>query len=81
MSASAAGDDFGVLIEAVRIGSPEALASLYRRHAPALMSVEIAVNSLPDPLRVVIMLREVEGYSHREVADLLGRGTRARLAR
>ncbi len=152
MSASAAGDDFGALIEAVRTGSPEALASLYRQYGPALyrlayrltrtcedaedvvhdvfvglpealaryaergkfpgwlkrvtarvalvrlrgrtrrrevslelaeqgstppanleaMTVESAVNSLPDTLRVVVMLREVEGYSHREVADLLG---------
>ena len=152
MSASAAGDGFGALIEAVRTGSPEALASLYREHGPALYrlayrltgtredaedvvhdvfvglpeavsryeergkftswlkrvtarvalgrlrsrrklgevpldmadqprgpsantdatELERAVNSLPDSLRVVVMLKEVEGYSHREVADLLG---------
>lgn len=152
MSASAAGDDFAALIGAVRAGSPEALASLYREHGPALyrlayrltgtredaedvvhdvfvglpealahyeergkftswlkrvaarvalgrlrgrsrraevsldladqtsrplanpdaMTMESAVNSLPDPLRAVVMLRAVEGYSHREVADLLG---------
>lgn len=152
MSASAAGDDFGALIGAVRTGSPEALASLYREHGPALYrlayrltgtredaedvvhdvfvglpealaryeergkfsswvkrvtarvalnrlrgrtrrrevslelvdrapvpsthtdttALEAAVNRLPDPLRVVILLKEVEGYSHREVAELLG---------
>jgi len=152
MSASAAGDDFGALIRAARTGSPEALASLYREHGPALyrlayrltgtredaedvvqdvfvglpealtryeergkfsswvkrvtarvalvrlrrrtgrrevsldiadekqkppvdaniIALETAVNSLPDSLRVVIMLKEVEGYSHGEVAELLG---------
>lgn len=152
MSASAAGDDFTALIEAVRTGSPEALASLYREHGPALyrlayrltgtredaedvvhdvfvglpealanyeergkftswlkrvaartallrlrslqrrcevslnvadqrprppadanvIALQDAVNSLPDSLRVVIVLKEVEGYSHGEVAELLG---------
>ena len=37
-----------------------------------VIALEGAVNSLPDSLRVVIMLREVEGYSHSEVAALLG---------
>jgi RNA polymerase sigma-70 factor (ECF subfamily) len=27
---------------------------------------------LPDPLRVVFTLKEVEGYSHAEIAELLG---------
>src|SRR5438128_11530039 len=36
MSASAAGGEFGALIEAVRAGSPEALASLYREYGAAL---------------------------------------------
>ena len=37
-----------------------------------IIALETAVNSLPDSLRVVIMLKEVEGYSHGEVAELLG---------
>jgi RNA polymerase sigma-70 factor, ECF subfamily len=37
-----------------------------------IIALEGAVNSLPDSLRVVIMLKEVEGYSHGEVAELLG---------
>jgi RNA polymerase sigma-70 factor, ECF subfamily len=37
-----------------------------------IIALENAVNSLPDSLRVVIMLKEVEGYSHGEVAELLG---------
>ena len=152
MSASAAGGEFGAVIEAVRAGSPEALASLYREYGAALYRLayrltetredaedvvhdvfvglpealaryeergkwtswlkrvtarvalvrlrartrrrevpleladqaarppadpdatvlESAVHALPDPLRIVVMLKEVEGYSHREVADLLG---------
>jgi RNA polymerase sigma-70 factor (ECF subfamily) len=35
-------------------------------------ALEAAVNRLPDRLRDVIVLKEIEGYSHREVADLLG---------
>lgn len=43
-----------------------------------------AVEALPDPLRVVLVLKEVEGYSHAEVAGLLGISvvaSRVRLAR
>src|SRR5438876_4326395 len=39
---------------------------------PDATVLESAVHALPDPLRIVVMLKEVEGYSHREVADLLG---------
>ena len=31
-----------------------------------------AIAALPDALRVVFVLREVEGYSHAEIAELLG---------
>jgi RNA polymerase sigma-70 factor (ECF subfamily) len=31
-----------------------------------------ALEELPDPLRVVFTLKEVEGYSHAEIAELLG---------
>jgi RNA polymerase sigma-70 factor, ECF subfamily len=36
------------------------------------MALEVAVNRLHERLREVIVLKEIEGYSHREVADLLG---------
>ena len=39
--------------------------------------VERAINALPDALRSVFILREVEGYSHAEVAELLGISTNA----
>jgi RNA polymerase sigma-70 factor, ECF subfamily len=40
-------------------------------------ALERAVATLPDALRSVFVLKEVEGYSHAEIADLLGirRGT------
>jgi RNA polymerase sigma-70 factor (ECF subfamily) len=39
---------------------------------PDGIALQVAVNQLPQRLRVVIVLKEIEGYSHREVADLLG---------
>ena len=36
-----------------------------------LIAVERAVDALPDSLRVVFVLREVEGYSHAEIGELL----------
>jgi len=44
-------------------GSPEPERTIAARRAIA---------ALPDPLRVVFVLREVEGYSHAEIAELLG---------
>jgi len=34
--------------------------------------LQAAVNSLPDHLRVVLVLKEIEGYGHAEIAVLLG---------
>lgn len=39
--------------------------------------VERAINALPDTLRAVFILREVEGYSHTEIAELLDISTNA----
>ncbi|PYP58714.1 MAG: RNA polymerase sigma factor SigE [Gemmatimonadetes bacterium] len=36
------------------------------------MALETAINALPDRLRSVLVLKEVEGYSHAEVSELLG---------
>ena len=40
-------------------------------------ALEGALRALPDKLRVVFVLREIEGYTHAEIAELLGirRGT------
>ena len=46
--------------------------------------LEREISALPDPLRVVFVLREVEGFSHDEIAALLGISTgasRVRLSR
>ena len=72
--------DDAMLIAAVRGGSGQALAELYAQHAPAVFTAalrllgsrEDAIAALPDALRVVFVLREVEGYSHAEIAALLG---------
>ena len=34
--------------------------------------LEAAVNTLPDHLRAVLVLKEIEGYGHAEIAVLLG---------
>jgi RNA polymerase sigma-70 factor (ECF subfamily) len=36
------------------------------------LALQAAVDALPDRLRVVLVLKEVEGYSHSEVGELLG---------
>ena len=46
--------------------------------------LEAAVNALPAPLRSVLVLKEIEGYSHAEAAEMLGISTvtsRVRLMR
>lgn len=42
--------------------------------APRAEGVELqaAVDALPAPLRNVLVLKEVEGYSHAEIGDMLG---------
>lgn len=36
------------------------------------MELERAIDDLPDELRFVVVLREIEGFSHREIGELLG---------
>ena len=36
------------------------------------IAIERAIAALPERLRISFMLREVEGYSHAEIADMLG---------
>ncbi len=46
--------------------------------------LEAAVSTLPDQLRAVLVLKEIEGYAHAEIAELLGiseGASRVRLAR
>ena len=39
------------------------------------LSIEAALARLPDDQRTVFLLREVEGYAHGEIAELLGIST------
>ena len=39
---------------------------------PEQIELQAAVNALPGPLRSVLVLKEMEGYSHAEIAALLG---------
>ncbi len=41
------------------------------------IELEDAVNALPEPLRIVFALRDVEGYTHIEIGKMLGIGTGA----
>src|SRR5437870_9769439 len=43
----------------------------------ASIALRAAVDALPDPLRAVLVLKEIEGYSHAEVGELLGISTGA----
>ena len=45
--------------------------------AQARIALRAAVDALPDPLRAVLVLKEIEGYSHAEVGELLGISTGA----
>jgi RNA polymerase sigma-70 factor (ECF subfamily) len=36
------------------------------------IDIQRALDLLPEPLRVVLVLREVQGYSHAEIAAALG---------
>lgn len=45
------------------------------------LTIRRAIEALPQDLRVVFMLKEVEGYSHAEIGDLLGITSGASAAR
>jgi RNA polymerase sigma-70 factor (ECF subfamily) len=74
-------------IDRVRRSSRRREVGLTSAHNPSVSSgaggvdareaLERALATLPDALRSVFVLKEVEGYSHSEIADLLGirRGT------
>ncbi len=40
-------------------------------HAVDTIALERAMAALPDKLRAVIILKEIEGYSHKEISDFL----------
>jgi RNA polymerase sigma-70 factor (ECF subfamily) len=42
------------------------------KDATSRIAMERAIEALSEPLRLVFLLREAEGYSHREIGALLG---------
>ena len=48
------------------------LATADRPAAVEHVTLQTAIDELPDRLRCVLVLKEVEGYSHAEVGELLG---------
>jgi RNA polymerase sigma-70 factor (ECF subfamily) len=48
------------------------LSSPGRPAAVESEGLQAAIDALPEPLRSVLVLKEVEGYSHAEVGELLG---------
>jgi RNA polymerase sigma-70 factor (ECF subfamily) len=42
------------------------------RDAAAAIDLDSAVATLPPSLRAVLVLKEIEGYSHAEIADMIG---------
>lgn len=58
-------------------GGAGALGSAAPRAGPVVhpvdrVALQRALEGLPDSYRVVFVLKEIEGYSHREIAELLG---------
>jgi RNA polymerase sigma-70 factor (ECF subfamily) len=47
-------------------------AGVSRAPRPEGIELQTAVDALPAPLRSVLVLKEVEGYSHAEIGELLG---------
>lgn len=74
-----------------RIRREAPIEAVARHHAtaagePAIerIALERALSELPDPLRVVFVLREVHGFKHQEISDMLGigvEGSKTRLHR
>jgi RNA polymerase sigma factor (sigma-70 family) len=59
--------------EEVRATSPlETTVGVAAPDHEASIDLRVAVASLPPSLRSVLMLKEVEGFSHAEIADLVG---------
>ena len=69
----------------VSIGKWEGSTPAKREGSPIeRMTIEDAINELPEGLRSVFVLKEVEGFSHQEIAKMLGirpGASKARLCR
>jgi RNA polymerase sigma-70 factor (ECF subfamily) len=50
-------------------------------HLPDRLLVEQALASLPEPMRTVVVLRDLEGWPYSEIADLVGASTNTIMTR
>jgi len=50
----------------------EMAATVHARSAEELIMLDAAVAALPPSLRTVLVLKEIEGFSHAEIAGMLG---------
>jgi len=51
----------------------DALSHGISRHPDDALDLDAALASLPEVTRVVVWLHDVEGYTHKEIADLMGK--------
>jgi len=51
---------------------PLQMASARRDQAEIRLDFDVAIERLPDGARQIFVLHDVEGYKHREIADLIG---------
>ena len=51
----------------------DALSHGISRHPDDAIDLDVALASLPEVTRVVVWLHDVEGYTHKEIADLMGK--------
>jgi len=51
----------------------DALSHGISRHPDDAIDLDAALASLPEVTRVVVWLHDVEGYTHKEIADLMGK--------
>ncbi len=66
----AGGDDFDNVIELSSHENPQR-CEIHQYQVESTLKKTLA--DLPDATRVVIWLKEVEGYSHQEIADMVGK--------
>jgi RNA polymerase sigma-70 factor (ECF subfamily) len=63
----ALGDDWNDVTEG------DALSHGISRHPDDAMDLDAALSSLPDVSRAVVWLHDVEGFTHKEIASLMGK--------
>src|SRR5438876_7289158 len=66
-------DDENTLSSGIELGAPDlSLEGLMDR-----INLERCIKRLPTGFRNIFVLHDIQGYRHREIADLLGRGSQS----